>query len=342
MRAMKFDTDGTAAVVTVPRPEPGPKEVIVQVLSTGACGSDFAALKGKHPFRFPPLISGHEAGGVISAVGSDVSEIDVGDRVVIEPQRPCRNCNHCNAGNYHVCESKQMLGITEWDGSFADYVKVPDYTIVPVPESIPDHALALVEPLAVAAHAVRQAALAESHGEQFHHLVLGGGPIGALITAVLSYQCPGKIVVSEPREQNARVLRRLGATDVRDPNQERSSDEPFDSAFVAVGVPDLVSEAIDQCVSGGTVVQVAVFNTDVAVPVGQLQVREISLVGTAMYNRQDFITAAQLLADRPEIADAVITDRVSLEEGAEAITRITAEGPGETIKLIMEPGTQSA
>lgn len=341
MRAMKFDTDGTATVVSIPHPEPGPEDVIVKVLSTGACGSDFAALKGKHPFRFPPLISGHEAGGVIAAVGAEVAGISEGDRVVIEPQRPCWNCDYCSAGNYHVCESKQMLGIAEWDGSFADYVKVPSYTIVPVPQTIPDHALALVEPLAVAAHAVRQANLGDSHGDEFHHLVLGGGPIGALITAVLSSQHPGKVVVSEPREQNVRVLRQLGATEVRDPDQKGHEGERFDSVFVAVGVPALVSEAIGKCVSGGTVVQVAVFNADVPVPVGQLQVREVSLVGTAMYSRQDFVTAAQLLADHPEIADAVITDRVSLEEGAEAITRITAEGPGETIKLIMEPQRQS-
>lgn len=338
MRAMRFDTDGTASVVEIPHPEPGPRDVIVKVLSTGACGSDFAALKGKHPFRFPPLISGHEAGGEISAVGSEVTGITVGERVVIEPQRPCWSCASCDRNDYHVCESKQMLGIAEWDGSFADYVRVPAYTIVPVSESIPDHALALVEPLAVAAHAVRQAHLSEAPGEaDFRHLILGGGPIGALITAVLGYQHPGEVVVSEPRERNAEVLRRLGASEVRSPGGDWPEDERFDSVFVAAGVPALVGQAVRRCVSGGTVVQVAVFNTEVPVPVGELQVREISLAGTAMYTREDFLTAAELLAERPEIADTIVTDRMSLEEGAEAITRITAEGPGETIKLIMEP-----
>ncbi|WP_162301561.1 zinc-dependent alcohol dehydrogenase [Nesterenkonia muleiensis] len=334
---MRFDNDGTAAVVDIPAPVPGPREVVVKVLSTGACGSDLAALRGTHPFRFPPLISGHEAGGIIEKVGAEVKDLRPGVRVAIEPQKPCQDCELCTAGNYHVCPQKQMLGITEWDGSFAEYVKVPDYAIVPVSDDIPDYALAVVEPLAVAAHAVRQVSRVQNGDRLSRHLVLGGGTIGGLITAVLQHQHSGEVVVVEPREYVAEILRKLGATDVRSPEDPWGEDERFDAVFIAAGVPELIATGIARVRSGGTVVQVAVFNKDVPVPVGELQVREITFTGTAMYTREDFITASEMLTLNPAIAESIITTRVTLEEGARLITRMAAEGPGKIIKLIMEP-----
>lgn len=337
MRAMQFDVDGTAAVIDVAVPSPGPQDVIVKVLSTGACGSDLAALRGTHPFRFPPLISGHEAGGVVESVGSAVQSISPGDRVAIEPQRPCWSCELCSNGQYHVCPRKQMLGIAEWDGSFAEFVSVPDYTIVPVPDAIPDYALAVVEPLAVAAHAVRQVGLIDPAGRTLKHLILGGGTIGGLIAAVLAQQHPGQITVVEPRDHVAPVLRALGADEVRKPEAGLDEDERYDTVFVAAGVPELLRTGVRAVRSGGTVVQVAVFNKDVPIPVGELQVREITLAGTAMYTREDFHAAAEMMVAAPSIAEAIVTHRTSLEEGAELITRMAADGPGEIIKLIMEP-----
>lgn len=337
MRAIEFDLEGTASVVDIPYPSPGPDDVVVQVLSTGSCGSDLSALRGTHPFRFPPLISGHEVGGVVTEVGEQVDDTVVGQRVVVEPQRFCRTCEYCTTGRHNLCPKKQMLGIAEWDGSFAEYVRVPAYTVLPVSDRIPDYALALVEPLAVAAHAVRQVRATPEHGRQPSHLVMGGGTIGALVTAVLQHVSPGRVTVSEPRGQNSDMLKAMGASDVLQPDAVSERGELFDTVFVAAGHAPLVAEAVRRCAPGGTVVQVAVFNTEVPVPVGELQVQEIAFVGTAMYTREDFDVAAELLAERPDIAELMVTGRMDLAEGAEAITRMASHGPGTTIKLIMEP-----
>ena len=332
MRAIRFETSGTAHVVDIPRPVPGPGEVLVAVTSTGVCGSDLAALRGTHPFRVPPLISGHEAGGRVAEVGPGVDDVTVGDRVVIDPQRPCGACDLCGAGSYHLCASKQMLGIAEWDGSFAEHVVVPAYTLVPAPDDVADEHLALAEPVAVAAHAVAQ--LGERR--RTRALVLGGGTIGALVTRVLADTGSEQVDVVEPREHVHPVLRSVGATAVHLPD-DALEPGAYDAVFVAAGVPALVARAFDAVAPGGAIVQVAVFNQDVPVPVGRLQVREVALLGTAMYTKDDFRTALEVLGRHPDLADVLVSRTTSLEEGAAITTTMAAEGPGDVVKLVMVP-----
>lgn len=332
MRAIRFETSGTAHVVDIPRPTPGPGEVLVAVTSTGVCGSDLAALRGTHPFRIPPLISGHEAGGRVAEIGPDVDGVTVGDRVVIDPQRPCGACERCRGGRYHLCADKQMLGIAEWDGSFAEHVVVPAYTLVAAPDDVDDAHLALAEPIAVAAHAVAQLG-ARPHDRA---LVLGGGTIGALITQVLRDAGATEVDVVEPREHVHPLLRSLGATGVHTPDAALETGS-YDAVFIAAGVPALVDRAFETVAPGGAIVQVAVFNQPVPVPVGQVQVREIALLGTAMYTKDDFRTALEVLRRHPDLADALVTRTTSLEEGAAITTAMAADGPGDIVKLVMVP-----
>lgn len=334
MRGIRFESTGQAHVVPLPTPAAGPGEVIVKVTSTGVCGSDLAALSGKHIFRIPPLISGHEAGGIVHAIGDGVTGISVGDRVVIDPQRVCGTCTKCLTGRYHLCPSKQMLGISEWDGSFADLVTVPAYTLIPAPAAVKDEHLALAEPIAVAVHAVNRVDLSEVS----RALVLGGGTIGSLIARVLSARGVETVDVVEPRSFLSATLTALGASTVYEPAALPEDDEhQYDAVFVAAGVPSLLDTAFDRIATGGTIVQVAVFATGHAVPVGQVQVKEISFLGTAMYVRQDFVEALEIMARYPDIADLLVTRIATLEEGAELITTMAASGPGDILKLVMVP-----
>lgn len=332
MRGIRFETDGTAHVVELPKPSPGPDEVVVRVTSTGVCGSDLSALRGTHLFRVPPLISGHEAGGVVDSVGADVHDYQPGDRVVIDPQKPCGECALCQSGKYHLCPSKLMLGVAEWDGSFADFVALPAYTLIPAPDAVADEHLALAEPLAVAAHAVRQL----GDRELGNCLVLGGGTIGSLITRVLADR-GATVTVCEPRAFLAEVLQGLGATEVVTSTDELDPERRFESIFIAAGVPALVDAAFAALAQGGAVVQVAVFKDAQPVHIGQLQVREQALLGTAMYQRSDFMTALEIMARHSDIPERIVSRITSLEEGAELITKMAAEGPGDILKLVMVP-----
>lgn len=330
MKGIKFETNGIAHVVDMPVPEPGPAEVVLRVTSTGVCGSDLSALRGKHLFRKPPLISGHEAGGFIHTVGPDVTGFKEGDRVVVDPQKPCGECDLCSSGKYHLCPKKLMLGVAQWDGSFANFVKVPAYTLIPAPESIAEEHLALAEPIAVAAHAVRQL-----NGRLTDDvLILGGGTIGGLITRVLSAD-GSRVTVSEPRAFLEEKLKAFGATRVINPGKLES--ELFDAVFVVADVPSLFEEAFAHLKPGGAIVQVAVFNEEVPIHVGKLQVAEQAILGTAMYQKEDFETALRLLTTYPSIPDILVSRVVGLDEGAEIITQMAAEGPGDILKLVIKP-----
>ncbi|AZQ77848.1 hypothetical protein EJ997_11350 [Flaviflexus ciconiae] len=331
MRGIRFETDGLAHVVELEKPSPGVDHVVIRVTSTGVCGSDLSALSGHHLFRIPPLISGHEAGGIIESIGEGVEGYAVGDRVVVDPQRPCGSCEFCDTGSYHLCPKKLMLGVAEWDGSFADFVEIPAYTLIPAPSSIGDEYLALAEPIAVAAHAVSQL-----RGRRYKTaLVLGGGTIGSLITRVLSDD-GAYVTVSEPREFLREKLVAMGAADVVGPDEIPDSAK-FDAVFIVAGIAELVEVAFAHLKPGGAVVQVAVFNSEVPVHVGKLQVGEQALLGTAMYQKQDFTRALELLAKYPDIPGILVSKITGLEEGAEIITEMAKNGPGDILKLILVP-----
>lgn len=336
MQAIEFAQDGTASVREVDKPTAGPGEAVVRVTSAGVCGSDISALHGTHPFRKPPLISGHEVGGVIEEIDQASSGgLEVGSRVVIDPQWPCQSCDLCTRGDYHLCTQKTMLGVAAWPGGLADYVKVPVFTLVPAPDALDASLLSFAEPVAVAVHAVRRAGALDGVRTA---LVLGGGTIGTLITAVLSTQAPEvEITVAEPRESLHELLDLAGAaTSV--PDAEQLPGNAFDLVFLAAGVPDLVDTAVTSAATGGTVVQVAVFSGSHPTPVGDLQIREITLTGTATYTKDDIAEALDVIAANPDLVDRMVTFTADWTDAAARITAIASDGPGDVMKLMVRRG----
>lgn len=333
MHAIEFSAAGTATVREMPQPQAGIGEVVVRVTSAGVCGSDISALHGTHPFRKPPLISGHEVGGIIEEIGpDDVDGFAVGDAVVIDPQWPCQDCALCSRGDYHLCARKTMLGVASWPGGLADYVKVPAFTLVPAPAHLDPALLSFAEPTAVAIHAVRKAGELARYGSV---LVLGGGTIGTLITAALSTEAPQlDITVVEPREHLHGLLALAGAhTTVADAADVSSA--AFDLVFIAAGVPALVEAAVTSAATGGTIVQVAVFGAAQPTLVGEMQIREITMIGTATYTKADIADALPVAAAKRSLVEAMVTFTDDWDDAARQITSIAQDGPGDVMKLIV-------
>lgn len=336
MHAIEFATDGTASVQQIPRPDAGPGEVVLQVTSAGVCGSDISALHGTHPFRTPPLISGHEVGGILAEVGEDVTGFAVGDAVVVDPQWPCQDCHLCGRGDYHLCTRKTMLGVPSWPGGLADFVKVPAFTLVAAPEGLDHSLLSFAEPMAVAVHAVRRAGDLTTGASV---LVLGGGTIGTLITTALaaSSDTPPEITVVEPRAHLHDLLTLAGATTCLT-GADALEAKAYDVVFLAAGVPELVGTAITAAATGGIVVQVAVFGSPQPTPVGELQIREITMIGTATYTKADIAAALPIILAAPELVDRMVTFTEDWQDAASRITSMAADGPGGTMKLIVRRG----
>lgn len=336
MQAIEFAQNGTASVRKIDTPVAGPGEAVVRVTSAGVCGSDISALHGTHPFRTPPLISGHEVGGIVDQIDpAEEARLPLGSHVVVDPQWPCRSCELCTRGDYHLCTRKTMLGVAQWPGGLADYVKVPTFTLVPAPEGLRTSLLSFAEPMAVAVHAVRRAGRLDGTRNA---LVLGGGTIGTLITTVLRAQAPEiEITVAEPRQHLHELLALAGAGSTVSDSEQVPRGE-FDLVFLSAGVPSLAVTAVTSAATGGTVVQVAVFGAPHPTPLGELQIREITLVGTATYTTEDIARALDIMLAKPELIERMVTFTEDWDDAATRINAIAEDGPGDVMKLIVRRG----
>ena len=175
MRALVLRGDYDIAVEERPDPRPGSGEVVVEVIATGICGSDFHGYSGENGRRHPGQVMGHETVGRIGELGSGVTGLAPGQLVTVNPVMGCNDCAACASGQQQWCSRKVVLGVApEVSAAFADRVAVPAANIVSLPEEMPAELGALVEPLAVGYHSVRRGEVTAED----RVLVIGGGPIG--------------------------------------------------------------------------------------------------------------------------------------------------------------------
>lgn len=207
-----------------PVPNPGPGEVRLKVMSVGVCASDL------HYYREArigttlvqePLVIGHEASGVVDALGEGVTGLKVGDRVALEPSNSCGECESCRSGHSNVCPNVKFFGTPPEDGCFRDYLVWPADLALKVPDSMTMDEAAIVEPMAVGIHAVK---LAELKPEQTI-AVLGAGAIGLSVLQAARVAGAERIIVSEPVEARRELAKRLGASDVIDPSVSNAEEE---------------------------------------------------------------------------------------------------------------------
>lgn len=336
MRAVEFTADHTARVVDVAVPEPAEGEVLVQIASSGVCGSDVTALRGVHPFRVPPLISGHEGGGVVVGLGDGVDASWEGRAVALEPQRACGRCRPCEDGLPHLCRARLMLGMPGWAGTLAEYVTAPVACLHPAADAVPRELLALAEPLAVVHHALVMAGDVSGLAVA----VLGGGPIGALAVHVARRAGARSVAATDPRPGNRDLCARLGADPVADPttSEGREAIAQCDVVLVAAAAPTLVDDAVALLRPRGTVVQVGLFSGPVSVDVAALQQDEKTLVGSNVYTADDFAAAVETLEDSASTLEAMVTVRTDLQGAVDHLTAKAAGEPDEVVKLLALPG----
>jgi len=312
MRAALFQGAGKPLTIDhVPAPVRTGDSVILEVAFCGICGSDLHVTETGH--LKPGAILGHEFAGTVVETAANGPAI--GTRVTALPYRACMACEECADGAYAHCGQLTFVGIG-LPGAFAEYVAVPQHFIQALPAGVGFDLGALVEPLAVAHHAV---ALAGSiRGADI--LILGGGPIGAAVTLFAAMQGARHILVSEPTAHRRGLCRQLGATACADPGQE-SIGERFaamagrapDVVFECAGIAGLLKQAIDLVRHRGRVVIAGVvFGEDRFLPVTALS-KEVTLRFSSAYTVRDFAAVIEAI-ERRRIAPApMLTERIPLE-----------------------------
>lgn len=294
--ACRFD------VLDVAPPVPAPGEVLIHVVETGLCGSDVTMYLGKHPVNRPPLTLGHEFYGVLLA-DSPGSALHEGDLVAVFPALSCGSCPACAAGRANVCPDMGIVG-AQRPGALAGVVAVAQAGVVPLDPGIPAGLRVLVEPMAVATHAVRRAGNVRDQ----RCAVIGAGPIGSLVAMLLRHYGAREVLVADPDERRREIITKLRVgTAVRSRRSLHEtfgdSNGTFDTIFDCVGNRTVAQEALSAVHAGGAVVLVGVQSGALQFDGVALQRGERSVIGVQLYTRADFDHGMEMLANVPGLRD---------------------------------------
>jgi L-iditol 2-dehydrogenase len=335
MRASVLVRPGTVEVQDVPVPTLTDKQVLVRISAVGVCGSDTHFFREGHIGDMvvrDSLILGHESAGRIVAVGADVSPNRIGERVSIEPQKPCRVCEYCKGGQYNLCPYIEFYAAPPIHGAFAEYAAIESDFAYPVPDHVSDESAALMEPLSVAIATCRKAAVRPGSSV----LISGAGPIGILVAKVARIYGASDITVSDPSPHRREVVLGAGATRVVDSRTDdvALTGSLFDVFVDASGAPAAIQDGIRAVKPGGKVVLVGMGADTVELPVSLIQNREIELTGIFRYTNT-WPTAIRLVASGLVDLDALVTHRFGLENVETAL--LTGVTDPHAIKSVIVP-----
>lgn len=351
MKAAVFHAREDIRVDDVPEPRVRPGAVKVKVEWCGICGTDlheyqegpiFIPSPGQpHPLtgESGQVVMGHEFAGVVAEVGAGVTSVAEGDRVVVEPYIVCGKCDACQQGRYNVCATLGFIGLSGFGGGFSEYVVAEERWIHPL-GVIPTHIGALVEPLAVAHHAVRLSGARPGHTA----LVFGSGPIGLVTQAALKAAGVGEILVVEPAAVRKAKAPGAGATHVIDPTEtdvqeavmELTGGRGADVAFECAGISAVLATAIRSTRVGGTVVNVAIWGHEASVQMNDLVFREVNVVGSLAY-ANDHPDTIGLIRDGLVEPEQFITGRIELDDIVDRGFHELIDNKEENVKILVRP-----
>ncbi|MED0660673.1 2,3-butanediol dehydrogenase [Bacillus smithii] len=333
--------------VEEPKVEKG--KVKIQVEWAGICGSDlheyvagpiFIPVKEPHPISkdVAPIIMGHEFSGRVVEVGEGVTKVKVGDPVVVEPILRCGKCPACKQGKYNLCENLGFHGLAGGGGGFSEYTVVDEYMVHKMPEDLSFEQGALVEPAAVALHAVRSSKI--KAGDKA--AVFGTGPIGLLVIEALKAAGASEIYAVEVSEERLQKALELGATAVINPKNEdpvqkllELTDGGVDVSFEVTGVPAVLQQAVDSTAFEGETVIVSIWEKEANLLPNNIVLKERNVKGVIAY-RDIFPAVMNLMKQGYFPAEKLVTKKIKLdqivEEGFEKLIK-----EKDQVKILVKP-----
>lgn len=328
----------------VPTPDFGPDDVRVAIRSVGVCGSDVHYLRTGRIGDFvveKPMILGHEVAGVVAEVGENVTSLQAGDRVALEPGVPCRHCEWCKTGRYNLCPDVVFFATPPVDGALSDYAVSPADFAYKVPEHVSLDEAALIEPLSVGIHACRRGSLLAGQSV----FIAGAGPIGLTSLAAAKAAGATQIIISDVRGARLEIARAMGATmvinaaeeDTRDLVHTQTNGRGVDLAIECAGAEVALNDCLSTAVRGGTVVVVGLGDeTHYRVPMVELASKELDLKGIFRYV-YTYPAAINLLATDTVDLTPMITHRFPFEETLKGF-QYAEEGTDGAVKVMIELG----
>jgi L-iditol 2-dehydrogenase len=348
MKALLLSEYNDLQVTDIARPIPGADEVLVEVAACGICGSDVHGYDGSSGRRIPPIVMGHEAAGVVAAVGSEVSGLAIGDRVTFDSTVYCGECAFCRVGEVNLCDRRQVIGVSCGDyrraGAFAEYLVVPARIVYKLPDNFSFVEAAMLEAVSVALHGVSVSAM---QGEE-DVLVIGAGMIGLLLLQAARAAGASRVFVSDVDETRLRLAKQLGAdatlclsgTALAEEIARVTSGRGVDVVLEAVGREETIVTAIDCVRKGGTVTLVGNISPQVTLPLQKIVSRQLRLQGSCA-SAGEYPEAIRLIAEGSIQVAPLITAVAPLEEGSSWFRRLHQREPN-LMKIVLDPRTPEA
>jgi len=343
MKALLLSEYKNLSLQDLPQPVPGPDDVLVQVAACGICGSDVHGYDGSTGRRIPPIVMGHEAAGIVAALGSAVRKFAVGDRVTFDSTVYCGACDFCRKGEVNLCDNRQVVGVScgEYSraGAFAEYVAVPERILYPLPPELSFAEAAMLEAVSVALHGVH---VSEVQGGETA-LIIGAGMIGLLLLQAARAAGCSCVFVADIDATRLKLATNLGADQTLQLSGAELLSEILrltegrgvDLVLEAVGRNETVGSAIDCVRKGGTVTLVGNITPQVTIHLQKVVSRQIRLQGSCA-SSGEYPEAMQLIAEGAIKVGPLITAVAPLTDGPEWFQRLYAREPN-LMKIVLDP-----
>lgn len=318
---------GKIEFIHVEVPEIKESEVLIKIMSIGVCGSDIHVYHGKHPYTSYPVVQGHELSGEITKVGASVTQFKVGNKVTLQPQVVCGKCYSCTHGRYNICDELKVMGF-QTTGTASEFFAVDANKVLKLPDDMSYDEGAMVEPLAVAVHALSRGG--DLKGKNI--LVLGAGPIGNLVAQAAKGLGAEAVMVTDLSDYRLRLAKECGidfCINTKDQDIGEALIDNFgpfkaDLILECIGINPTMNQAINSARKGTDIIVVGVFGDKATVDLGLVQDRELRLIGTAMYQEVDYIKAIELIEQGKIKLKPLITNHFVFKDFLKAYQTIEA------------------
>jgi L-iditol 2-dehydrogenase len=343
MKALVLEEYNKLVYRDFPDPEVTDDEVLVRVRAVGICGSDVHGMDGSSGRRIPPLVMGHEASGEIVSLGAAVRRWKVGDRVTFDSTIYQLDDWYSRRGLYNLSDNRMVLGVSPGayrrHGAFAEYVNIPQHILYRIPDEVSFTQAAMVEPVAVAAHAVEITPLSWNDTA----VVVGSGMVGLFVIQVLRTRGCGKVIAVDLEDEKLALAGRLGADHTFNPSRDDVKNEVrqltggrgADISFEVVGMTDSIGTAIGCVRKGAAVTLVGNLSPEAMIPLQAVVTRQLRLQGSCAICGE-YPAVLEMIARKKIDVEAILSAEAPLSEGAEWFQRLYHKEPG-LIKVVLIP-----
>lgn len=338
MRAAYVVETGKVEIKDVNVPTLKDDEVLIKVKTVGVCGSDLHLFKGTHAFRKPPAVLGHEVAGDIIEIGKNVTKYKIGDRVTVEPHLGCGECEFCKSDLVNLCTSKKAPGTPAWIGTFVEYFNAPEKTVYKINDDVSYEMGTLIEPLAVAVHAIDRITVEKKDTM----VILGSGTIGLLALVAAREAGYKNIICTDTQAFNLEMALKQGAKLALNPLKEDvvakvlefTGGRGVDVALIAADSKVIVDQASSMVRKRGEIGIIAMITERIPVYTYSFVFNEQTIFGAMTYETKDFVKATEMINNGLDLSD-FLTQKLPLEESQRALD-ILDEKKENVVKVIVE------